>query len=103
MGTKSYNSTIVQNKDEYYSIYQTYAGVFKIGNSEIEIDDENIIHIGEKSYSYTSEFWNLVMLNKPDNYIEEDLTRYIELVKLVDLINNPHQFGQKGNPKGSLK
>ena len=43
------------------------------------------------------------MLNKPADYTGDDLNKYLELVKDVDLINNPREYVLKGNPKSTLK
>ena len=104
-GDKPYDfySKLTKNKDKYYSIYRTDEGNFRLGDSNIQIDDENTIHVGAYSYDYTTGFWDLLMLNKPDDgdYTDEDLLKYTDLVKSVNLINNPREV--KGNPRSTLK
>ena len=98
-----YYTKLGKNKDTYYSIYRINEGTFRLGDSEIVIDDKNNIHVKDQIFNYSRGLWDLIMLNKPSDgeYTDEDLLRYLELIKLVDLINNPRE--NKGNPKGTLK
>ena len=96
-------SKITQNKDRYFSIYKTEFGLFKLGNSDIQIDEKNTIHVHGRQYMYTNGLWNLLMLNKPENYTPEDLTNYKELIKIVNLIDNPREIGLNGKPYGTVK
>ena len=98
-----YYTKLTKNKDTYYSIYRINEDTFQLGNSEIVIDDKNNIHVKDQIFDYSTGLWDLLMLNKPSEgeYTDEDLLRYLELIKLVDLINNPREI--KGNPKGTLK
>ena len=95
-------SKLTRNKDKYYSIYQIDTGEFKLGDSNIVIDDKNNIIVDGKLFNYTHGFWNLLMLNKPDNYTKEDLANYVELIKLVNLIDNP-RIEIRTNPRATIK
>ena len=95
-------SKLTRNKDRYYSIYQIDTGEFKLGDSNIDIDDKNNIIVDGKLFNYTHGFWNLLMLNNPDNYTKEDLANYVELIKLVNLVDNP-RIEIKTNPRATTK
>lgn len=99
----SFYSKLNQNKDKYFSIYQTDKGTYKLGNSDIGIDNQNNIFVNGKTYHYTPGLWNLLMLNKPDNYDSEDYNNYTELVKSINLIDNPQTLIPQGVPKMTSK
>ena len=42
------------------------------------------------------------MLNNPDNHTKDDLSNYVQLIKMVDLINNP-RIEIRTNPKATTK
>ena len=88
-------SSMTKNKDQNFGIYRQEDGFFKLGNSIIQIDEDNNIHISGTTYVYSSGLWNLIMLNKPHSYSEEDLETYREIVKATDLINNPRNSSYK--------
>ena len=89
--------SMTKNKDKYFSIYRVNAGTFKLGNTDIRIDENNNISISEKTYEYSPGLWDLLMLNKLDenDYTDEDLENYKAIVELTDLINNPHIIASK--------
>ena len=99
----SFYSKLNQNKDKYFSIYQTDKGTYKLGNSEIKIDNQNNIFVNGKTYYYTPGLWNLLMLNKPENYEEEDYNNYMNLVKSINLIDHPRALIPPGIPKSTTK
>ena len=76
-------SKLSHDKDKYFSIYQTNMGTYKLGNFDVQIDDQNNISVNGQTYHYAPGLWNLLMLNKPDNYEEEDYNNYMELVKSI--------------------
>ena len=80
-----------------FGIYRVNAGTFKLGDTDIRIDEGNNITISEKTYEYTPGLWDLLMLNHPDynDYTEEDLENYKDIVELTDLVNNPRIFSTK--------
>ena len=88
------------NFDLSYGIY-AIDGKFKIGNKFITIEDNNII-IDDTTFEGTKGFWELVTSKNPnpENYTEEDLSKYQQLVILTNTAyrnNNPNQ----NNPKAS--
>ena len=97
--------SMTKNKDKYFSIYRVNAGTFKLGNTDIQIDENNNITISEKTYDYTPGLWDLLMLNKPDenDYTEADLENYREIVEVTDLTNNPHITASKTAYTGTSK
>ena len=72
------------NIDLTYGIYAKN-GKFKIGNEFITIED-NDIKVKNKIFEGTPGFWELVTSKypKPENYTEEDLSKYQQLVILTN-------------------
>ena len=85
-------------RDKYFSVYQDGTN-FKIGETGIQIDEDNNILVNDTSYKGTSGLWELLMLNKPLNYSETDIGNYEKIVNVTDLRNNPHLTGLGGKPK----
>ena len=78
--------------DKFYGIYAE-DGKFKIGNEFITIEN-NDIKVKDKNFEGTKGFWNLVTSKEPENYTEEDLSKYQQLVILTNTAyrnNNPTQ------------
>ena len=80
-------------------------GKFKIGNKEVNIEDNNI-KIDDITFEGTKGFWELVTSKNPnpENYTEEDLNNYRRLVILTNTVyrgNNPNSNKPKssGSPK----
>ena len=76
-------------------------GKFKIGNKEVNIED-NDIKVDDTTFEGTPGFWELVTSKNPnpENYTEEDLNKYRQLVTLTNTAyrnNNPNN----NNPKSS--
>jgi len=82
-------SSMTKNKDLYFSIYRINDGSFRLGDTDIRIDVDSNIHISDTTYNYTPGLWNLLMLNKPEDYTDEDLATYREIVKITNLIDHP--------------
>ena len=82
------------NIDLFYGIY-AIDGKFKIGNKFITIED-NDIKVDDKIFEGTKGFWELVTSKNPnpENYTDEDLSKYQRLVILTNTAyrnNNPTQ------------
>ena len=82
------------NIDLFYGIY-SIDGKFKIGNKFITIED-NDIKVDDKIFEGTPGFWELVTSKNPnpENYTDEDLSKYQRLVILTNTAyrnNNPIQ------------
>ena len=80
--------------DKFYGIYAE-DGKFKIGDRFITIED-NDIKVDDKIFEGTKGFWELVTSKNPnpENYTEEDLSKYQQLVILTNAAyrnNNPNQ------------
>lgn len=96
-------SSLTKNRDRYFSIYRTNGGSFRLGNTDIRIDEENTIHIGSTSYEYTSGLWDLLMLNAPQGYTVDDIANYKQIVEETDLVNNPHIVTSKSRYTSTSK
>ena len=89
------------NIDLTYGIYAK-DGKFKIGSKEANIED-NDIKVDGIIFEGTKGFWELVTSKnpKPENYNDEDLSKYQRLVILTNTAyqnNNPNQ----NKPKSSV-
>ena len=87
-----------KNIDLVYGIY-AQNGKFKIGSKEVNIED-NDIKVDDIIFEGTPGFWELVTSRNPENYTEEDLDKYRQLVILTNTAyryNNP----KDNNPKAS--
>ena len=94
------------NIDLSYGIYAK-DGKFKIGNEFITIED-NDIKVKDKTFEGTKGFWELVTSKnpKPENYTEEDLSKYQQLVILTNTAyqnNNPNQNKPKASKSNKWK
>ena len=87
-----------KNIDLSFGLY-TQEGKFKIGNKEVNIEDNNI-KVDDITFEGTPGFWELVTSKNPENYTKEDLEKYRQLILLTNTIyrgNNP----DNNNPKSS--
>ena len=89
-----------KNIDLAFGLY-AQQGKFKIGNKEVNIED-NDIKIDNTIFEGTPGFWELVTSKNPnpENYTEEDLDKYRQLLLLTNAIyrdNNP----DNNKPKSS--
>ena len=89
------------NIDLTYGIYAK-DGKFKIGSKEANIED-NDIKVDDIIFEGTKGFWELVTSKNPnpENYNNEDLSKYLRLVILTNTAyqnNNPNQ----NKPKSSV-
>lgn len=89
-----------QDVDKYYRI-QKHRDKLILGNTEIFLEGDDI-KIGNKSFKLTPGLWELLMLNSPKNYDEEDLEVYKEINDLVDLVGHPREI-VSGRPKSTKK
>ena len=88
------------NIDLTFGLY-AQKGKFKIGNKEVNIKD-NDIKVDDIIFEGTPGFWELVTSKnpKPENYTEEDLNKYRQLLLLTNTIyqnNNPDTNKPKSN------
>ena len=89
-----------KNIDLAFGLY-AQQGKFKIGNKEVNIED-NDIKVDDTIFEGTPGFWELITSKNPnpENYTEEDLDKYRQLLLLTNAIyrdNNP----DNNNPKSS--
>ena len=97
-----------KNIDRFYGIYAE-DGKFKIGDKFITIEDNNI-KVDDITFEGTKGFWELVTSKNPnpENYTNEDLSKYQRLVILTNAAyrnNNPNQNypkQSKGNKWGNI-
>ena len=86
------------NIDLTFGLY-AQDGKFKIGNKEVNIEDNDII-VDNITFEGTPGFWELVTSKKPKDYTEEDKDKYQRLIILTNAAyknNNPNQNRPKSN------
>ena len=87
-----------KNIDLAFGLY-AQEGKFKIGNKEVNIEDNNI-KVDDIIFEGTPGFWELVTSKNPnpENYTEEDLEKYQRLIILTNTAyqgNNRTKINQK--------
>ena len=89
-----------KNIDLTFGLY-SQEGKFKIGNKFVNIED-NDIKVDDKIFEGTPGFWELITSKdpNPDNYTEEDLNKYQQLVILTNTAFQDNNPG-KNKPKSS--
>lgn len=87
---------LMQKTNKSYGIYDK-DGQFYIGNTPVEINDNNIKIGAHKEYRGTPGLWELLVMDKPDQDIisSEDLRNYSEILIKTSAIR------QKNNPNSS--
>ena len=74
-------------------------GDFKIGDKKVDIKGDDI-KIDDKVYPGTSGLWELIMVDNPQNFTEEDYLNYGRILKQTNTIyqkNNPNQNRAKSS------
>ena len=94
------------NIDLTFGVYSK-GGKFKIGNKEVNIEDNNI-KVDNTIFEGTPGFWELVTSKnpKPENYTEEDLSKYQQLIILTNAAyqdNDPKQNKPKASRSNKWK
>ena len=94
------------NIDLTYGIHAK-DGKFKIGSKEVNIEDNNI-KVDNTIFEGTPGFWELVTSKNPnpENFTEEDLNKYQQLVILTNTAyrdNNPNQNKPKASKSNKWK
>ena len=94
------------NIDLTYGIY-AQDGKFKIGSEPVNIENNNI-KVNNTIFEGTPGFWELVTSKnpKPENFTEEDLTKYQQLVILTNTAyrdNDPKQNKPKASRSNKWK
>ena len=94
------------NIDLTYGIY-AQDGKFKIGSEVVTIEDNNI-KVNNTIFEGTPGFWELVTSKnpKPENFTEEDLTKYQQLIILTNTAyrdNDPKQNKPKASRSNKWK
>ena len=95
-----------KNIDLAFGLY-AQEGKFKIGNKEVNIEDNNI-NVDDIIFEDTPGFWELITSKNPnpDNYTSEDLEKYQQLVILTNTAyqgNNPKNNKAKSSKSPKWK
>ena len=98
---KALNYIKPKNKTTFGMFFED--GDFKIGDKKVDIKGDNI-KIDDKIYPGTSGLWELIMVDNPQIFTEEDYINYGRILKQTNTIyqkNNPKQ--NKPKSSGGLK
>ena len=85
-----YNFATKKEADKTFGIYARNKKIY-IGDKPIVIKDNNIV-VEDEEYNGTPGFWELIMLEKPNNFTDEDLKNYGRLMiktNAIHRVNNP--------------
>ena len=88
--------------DQYFGIYKEN-GIYMMGNKEVEVDDQNNIHLDNVAFKGTKSLWNLIMHKTPEDFEPEDLDNYKELLERTNVIDIPHITSGSDRPKNTAK
>ena len=89
-------------KDKYYGITRK-GDTYKLGNQDIGVDKQNNISVNDKTYEGTPGLWELLMLNKPENFSDEDLSNYHDIATETELSKHPQTTAPGQKPRGTYK
>ena len=85
-------------RDNYFRIFEVN-GSLNLGDQPITIDeDNNIIILGHK-FESTPGLWDLIMLNDPKKFTEDDLEQYRKINDLTNLYYNPRVTAKASHKK----
>ena len=88
--------------DRYYGIYEK-DGIYMMGEKEIKVDESNNIHVDDIVIKGTPGLWELIMMNKPEAYNDDDAQQYQELLERTNAIKRPHKINTSDRPTTTLK
>ena len=88
--------------DQYFGIYKEN-GIYMMGDKEVVIDDQNNIHIDNAVFKGTKSLWNLIMKKTPEDFEQEDLENYEEILERTNVIDIPHITSTGDRPKNTAK
>ena len=88
-----FNFAEKKGADKTFGIYAANK-IFYIGDKPIVIKDNNII-VGDEEYEGTPGFWQLIMLNTPEDFTKDDYGNY---AKLLINTNSLHRNNNPNNP-----
>lgn len=97
-----YYLNLKSNLDKYYGI-QKKGDHYIMGSSIVDIDGDSNIYVNDQKFEGTSGLWELIMLNKPQNYTKEDVTRYEDLVESTQVIFKPLRKSPNDRPEATSK
>ena len=97
-----YYMNLKSNLDRYYGI-QKKGDHYIMGSSIVDIDGDSNIYVNDQKFKGTSGLWELIMLNKPQNYTKEDAARYEDLVEATQVIFKPLKKSPNDRPEATSK
>ena len=100
-----YHQVSYDKLDEYFGIIRTVDNHFMMGDKKVEVEGDDIIVDGTTRYKGTNGLWSLIMFKKPttDNYTQDDLITYRDLVKQTNVMNSPNNLRPNSKVKLTYK
>ena len=91
--------------DPYFSIIENEKGDYQMGNTLVEITDDDDIVVDGVKFNGTTGLWSLIMFKKPkeDTYSNEDLEQYQRLVEMTNVMSYPNNVRKNSHVKGTYK
>ena len=92
-----------KNLDKYFGI-QKKGDHYVMGEKTITLDDKSNITVEKGStFKASPGLWELIMLNKPTHFTEDDFEKYQDLVEETQVIFNPLTQKETDRPKSTAK
>ena len=88
--------------DQYFGIYKK-DGTYMMGDKEIKVDEYNNIFIDNTNIKGTKGLWRLIMMKTPENYDDNDLENYVELLNRTNTLNSPNKTSPSQKPQNTAK
>ena len=85
-------------RDKYFRIFEVNGGL-RLGDQPITIDDDNNIIIRDRKFKATPGLWDLIMLNEPKKFTEDDLNEYRRINDLTNFHYNPQPTARSSHKR----
>ena len=91
--------------DPYFSIIENEKGDYQMGNTLVEITEDDDIEVDGVKFNGTTGLWSLIMFKKPkeDTYSNEDLEQYQRLVEMTNVMSYPNNVRKNSHLKATYK
>ena len=91
--------------DPYFSIIENEKGDYQMGNTLVEITEDDDIEVDGVKFNGTTGLWSLIMFKKPkeDTYLNEDLEQYQRLVEMTNVMSYPNNVRKNSHLKATYK
>jgi len=91
--------------DPYFRIIENEEGDYQMGNTLVEITENDDIVVDGVKFNGTTGLWSLIMFKKPkeDTYSNKDLEQYQRLVEMTNAMSYPNNVRKNSHVKATYK